>query len=146
MLGPIKHKDFSRNRLRRNQIRILRHIPRPIDFPRMVNLLYDLNAWLRWNSMAAQLAPGIVVVRTVELVCRWARIALRDLDRGYLQVVLGLAGGVGPEKEAVCCVWFVCGSGLGHLVSMKGRGRGIGRTTLYRGTIGMLGWASRVHG
>jgi hypothetical protein len=62
MFCSIKNQHLPTNSLGGNQIRILWHIPSPIDLSRMVDFLNDLNARLRGrNGMAAQFATLIVI-------------------------------------------------------------------------------------
>lgn len=68
MLSAVKHEDFARHRLRGDDVGILWHVTRSVDFALMVNLLDDLNVWLRRDGVAAQLAPLVVVVTTVKFV------------------------------------------------------------------------------
>ena len=117
MLRPIKNQHFPRNSLRRNQVRILGHIPRPINLPCMVDLLYNLDARGRGDRMSPQFPTLVIVICTIELVCprpACARIAFGDVDGGDLEVVLCLAGCVCPEEETVGCVGFggVSGGGV----------------------------------
>lgn len=68
VLSAVKHEDFARHSLRGDDIGILWHVTRPIDFALMVNLLDDLNVWLCRDGVATQLAPLVVVVTTVKFV------------------------------------------------------------------------------
>ena len=137
MLRPIEHKHLPTNRLRRDQVRVLRHVPRAVHLPVVVNALHDLHARRGRERVPAELAALVVVRRVIELVGGGAG-GLGDLDGGDLEVVLRLAGGVGAEEEAVGVV------GFGGLARMEGRkgvsggylGRGLRRTIPCRGPTG----------
>lgn len=145
MFCPVENQHLSSNGLGRNQVWVLGHIPSPVDFPGMVDLLDNLDAGRRGDGVAPKLAALIIVVPPIELICATGDvIAFGNLHGRYLQVILGLAGGVGAEEEPMGGVGFVCGSGCFKMrdsisVGMKER------TIRYRGTIGMLGWANRAH-
>lgn len=113
MFRAVENEHLASDSLGRDQVGVLGHIPRPVHFPCMVDLLYDLNAGLGRDGVAAQLAPLVVVVCAVELIRGGAAIALWDLNSSNLEVVLRLAGGVCSEEEAMGSVWFVGGSRLG---------------------------------
>lgn len=99
MLCAIKHKHLASDRLGRNKVGVLGHVPRAVDLPFMVDLLDDLNAWAGRDSVGPELS-GFVVVGVAGEVFGGVG-AGRDGDRGDLEVVLRLAGGVSTEKEAV---------------------------------------------
>lgn len=64
--------------------------------------------------MSAEFLALVVIVCSVKFLGAGGRVgAFGDLDLGDLEVVLGLAGGVGAEEEAVGCVGFVFVPGCG---------------------------------
>lgn len=106
MFRPIKNKHFPSDSLCSNQIRILGHISCPINFSRMVDLLNNLDAWLSRDGMSSELTTVIIVGIPIEFVCVRSGV-FGNLDGGDLEVVLGLARGVGTEEETVDCMGFV---------------------------------------
>ena len=73
----------------------------------MINFLDDLDARGRRDGMATQLAALVIIVPGIELICARGRtIALWNLDRSNLEIILGLAGCVCAQEETVCGVWF----------------------------------------
>jgi hypothetical protein len=107
MLGAIKDEHLARHGLGRDQVRVLRHVPRAVDLARMVDSLHDVDARLaRGERVPAELAPLVVVCTAVEHVR--ARPGPRgDLHRRDLQIVRCLAGRVRAEQQAVRRVGFV---------------------------------------
>ena len=113
MFRAVKHKHFPRYRLRSNEVRILWHVTCPIDFPLMVDALYDLNPGLWRDAVAAEFSAFVIVVRTIESIRGSTVIALGELDCGNLKVVLCLArrmcteekavGGIRLIRRAACC-------------------------------------------
>ena len=110
VLCSIKDEYLSRDRFRSDQVWILGHVTRPVHLSRMIDLLYDLDAWLGWDSVAAEFATLVVIVAAIELVCQGA-VALRDMNGGDLEVVLRLARGVRTEKQSVDGVGLVLRAG-----------------------------------
>lgn len=87
--------------------------------------------------MSSEFTTVVVVGISIEFISVGAG-SFGDLNGGDLEVVLGLAGGVGAEEETVGCVGFVGWSGdmgSGRLERGKG-GREEGLTILCQGTIG----------
>lgn len=68
MLRAIKHIYFSGNSLRRDQVGVLGHITRSVDFALMVDFLDDLDAWLGWYGVATEFSSFVVIVRAIETV------------------------------------------------------------------------------
>jgi len=66
MFRAIKDENLTRNRLRCNQIWILRHVARTVDLAIVVNLLNDLDTRLRRDGMSAQFAKLIIVVVAIQ--------------------------------------------------------------------------------
>jgi hypothetical protein len=64
----IENQDLARDSFRGNEIRILWHIPCPIDFTIVIDLLNDLDTRSRRDRMTAEFASFIVVIGLVELV------------------------------------------------------------------------------
>ena len=60
MLCPVKDQNFSRSAFGGNQIRILGHIPRLVDFSRVNYLLDYLDLGRGGNGVATQLSPFFV--------------------------------------------------------------------------------------
>jgi len=89
VFGPVKDQNFSRRAFGGNQIRVLRHIPRLVDFSGVNYLLDDLNFGCRGDSVATHFSSFLVPIEV--------DITLRQMDRCNLEVILGLAGGVGAE-------------------------------------------------
>lgn len=106
MFRAIEDQHIPTDRLGSNQVRILGHVARPVDLAVMVDLLDDLDARCGGDGVPAQL-PALVVIRVAIELVRVGASALGDLDCGYLEVVLRLAGGVRAEEEAVGSVWFI---------------------------------------
>ncbi len=75
----------------------------------MVDALDDADTRRGRDGVATQLAALIVVVGAVDLVGPGGAIAFGDGHGGDLEIVLGLAGRVGAEEEAVDRVGFVGG-------------------------------------
>ena len=67
MFCPVKHEHFTRNGLRRNQVGVLRHVSRAVDFARMIDSLNYLKAGLGRETVASQLAALVIVVSAIEL-------------------------------------------------------------------------------
>lgn len=67
----------------------------------MVDLLDNLNARRRRDGVSSELTTLVVVVAAVQFVGAWGVVTFGDRDGGDLEVILGLAGGVGSEEEAV---------------------------------------------
>ncbi len=99
MLRTIENEDFTRDGLCRDQVRVLRHVTRAVDFTIVVDFLDDLYPRRRRKGMGAYFAAFFVIVSAVKLVSTGSRvITLWDLDRGDLEVVLGLSGGVRSKQ------------------------------------------------
>jgi hypothetical protein len=105
MLRPIKNEHLSRDSFCCEQIRVLRHISRTVDFSFVVEFLDDLDAGLRRDGVSTEFTTLFIVVVAVKFF-----VAFGDLDTCDLEVVLGLARGVGSKEEAVGCVGLVCRS------------------------------------
>ena len=107
MLCAIKDVNLAGNSLRRDEVRILGHITRPVDLALVVDFLDNVDTRLWRDGMATELAALVIVVRPVEFICGGAIITLREVYFGNLEVVLGLAGRVRAEQEAMDCVGLV---------------------------------------
>lgn len=112
MFRSVKYENFARDGLRSNEVRILGHVARSVHFAGMVDLLNDLNPGLWWEGVATELAPFVVIVRTVKPVSRPTVITLREMYGGDLEIVLCLAGRMCAEKQAVDSVWLICWSSV----------------------------------
>lgn len=138
MFCPVENQHFSRDGLGRNQVWVLGHVPSPVDFPSMVDLLDNLDAGRRGDGVASKLAALVIVVPPIEFICATGDVvAFGNLNGRYLQVVLGLTGGVGAEEEPMGGVGFVCGSANLTMRDSIRVGM-VKRTIRYRGTIGTL--------
>ena len=96
MFRPIKHKHLPTRALRRNQVRVLGHIPRPIYLFRMQNLLRNLDSrllGLGGEGVATELSPFVVIGGAVESVGGVA-FAVGEVHCRDLEVVLRLTGSV----------------------------------------------------
>lgn len=89
MFGPVKDQNLSGCAFGGNQIGVLRHVPRLVDFPRVNYLLDDLNFGRGWDGMATHLSSFFI---PFELP-----VTLRQVDSGDLKIIRGLIGGVGTE-------------------------------------------------
>lgn len=104
MLRPVKHVHIPTDRLCRQQIRVLGHVPSPVDLAIVVDRLNGGHSSGR-TRVRTHLPPVLVVL------CQTSRVGRRgvgDLDLGDDQLILGLAGGVRAEKksvEGIVCVW-----------------------------------------
>jgi hypothetical protein len=108
VFGSVKNENLSCDSFGGNQVRILRHVAGPVDLPFMVDFLDDLNARCRRNGVATQLAPFIIVVRSVQFLRASGISAFGYLYRGDLEIILGLPRGVCPEKETMRGVRLAC--------------------------------------
>lgn len=107
MLRAIEDEDFARNSLRRDQVWVLRHVPRAVDLAVMVNFLNNLYPRRWWETVATQFPAFVVIVGTIKFISPGGRVVtFGDLDSGDLEIVLGLPGGVSAEEEAVSGVGF----------------------------------------
>ena len=145
MFCPVKHEHFARNGLRRNQVGVLRHVSRAVDFARMIDSLNYLEAGLGRETVASQLAAFIVVVAPVKLVSGGTFIALRKVHSRDLEVILRLARRMRSEQQSVDSVWFVRGSMLCQTSGQCGD-EYVVLTTLCQGTIDTSDSASPRHG
>lgn len=68
VLCPIEYEHLSGDSFGSNEVGILRHIPRAVDFAGMVDLLSDLDSWLRGDGMSAKLATLIIVVTAIKYI------------------------------------------------------------------------------
>ena len=92
VLRPIKHKHLPAHRLGRDEVGVLGHVPRAVDFAFVVDALDDLDARGGGEGVPPEFAPVVVVVATVELVrTRGGVVTLGYLDGRDLEVVLCLA-------------------------------------------------------
>lgn len=73
MFCPIKHEDFACHRFCRNQVGILWHVTRSVDFSCMIDLLNDSNSGYWRDGVSTQFFSLVIVVSAVEFVgaCRW---------------------------------------------------------------------------
>lgn len=104
MLRPIKNQHLASDGFCRDQVRILRHVPRTVDLAGMIDFLGYLNARCGWDGVPTQLSSFVVIVAAVEFVS--AR-AFRDLNGSDLKVVLCLTGGVCAQEETMSLVRLV---------------------------------------
>jgi hypothetical protein len=93
----------------------LPHVAGAVDLAGVVYALDDGDARGGGDGVSAELACGFGVGGTGEVGVGWSVgggpwAGTGDLDGCDLEVVLGLAGGVGAEEEAVSGVWFVRGT------------------------------------
>lgn len=104
----IENKDLARHRFSGNQIRILWHVSRPVDFTRMIYPLDDLDSGCRRNCVSTEFFSLVVVISSVKFVRagRWVP-AFGDLNLSNLQVILCLTGCVCSKEETVGCVGLV---------------------------------------
>lgn len=144
MLCPVENEDFSRDSLGRDQVWILGHVSSAIDLSWVIDSLYDLYARLRWNDVATEFAPFVVIVSTVELVGQRAR-AFGYLDGCDLQVVLCLARGVRAQQQSMDAIRLV-GRSETWTEERTSVWQSEGRTTPCRETTGKSSLASRAHG
>ena len=89
MFGSVEDQNFSGRAFGGNQIGVLRHVPRLVDFSGVDYLLDDLNFGCRGDSMPTHFSSFFVPIEV--------GITLRQMDRCDLKMILGLAGGVGAE-------------------------------------------------
>lgn len=68
VLRTIKDVYFARHSLCCNEVWILGHITRSVDFTLVVDFLYDLDARLWWDRMATELPTFVVIVRTIQII------------------------------------------------------------------------------
>lgn len=104
MFRPIKYKHSSAHALCREQIWFLGTIPRAVDLSIMQDTLYDLDARGGGGSGCMELARVFVVVVSGERV--WIAVscgseAFGHVDRGDLEVVFLLAGGMSTDEETI---------------------------------------------
>jgi hypothetical protein len=105
VLRAVEHEHLAVDRLRREQVRVLRHVPRAVDLARVVDALHDLHA--PRERVPAQLATRVVVRAPVEHVRAPPTGAQGDLHGRDLQVVACLPGCVRAEEDAVRAVRLV---------------------------------------
>ena len=111
----------------------------------MINFLDDLDAGCRGDGVTTQLAALVIVVPRIEFIRpRGGTVALWDLDRRNLEIILGLAGCVRTQEETVCGVWFGGGSEKMMIIFLNFlEYKAMIRTILCREAIGMSDWASQ---
>jgi len=100
MFRPVKDQNLPRCAFGGNQIGVLRHIPRLVDFSGVNNLLDDLNLGRRGDSVTTHFPPFLVPFKV--------DIAFREVDCCDLKIILGLVGGVSTKQKPMDRVWFVC--------------------------------------
>lgn len=98
MFRTVEHINLSGNGLRGNEVRVLRHVARPVHFAFVVDFLNDLDTRLWRDGMATKLTAFVIVVCTIELVRGGAIVAFRKVYLGDLEVVLRLSGRVCAEQ------------------------------------------------
>jgi len=86
---PVKDQNLSRRAFGGNQIGILGHIPRLVDFSRVNYLLDDLDFGRRGDSVATHLSPFFVPLEV--------NIAFWEVNRCDLKIIRGLGRGVSAE-------------------------------------------------
>mmetsp|Transcript_253 Transcript_253/g.671 ORF Transcript_253/g.671 Transcript_253/m.671 type:complete len:270 (-) Transcript_253:174-983(-) len=95
VLGPVEDVHLRRRRLRRDEVRVLRHVARAVDLALVVDLLRDLD--LRRNTCeATRLAALIVVLARVDL-----RVLKRQPHLGDHEIVLFAFIGVRAQDQLV---------------------------------------------
>ena len=102
MFRPVKDQNLSRRALGGDQIGVLRHIPRLVDFARVNYLLDDLNLGRRGDCVTTHFSPFLVPFEV--------DITFREVDSRDLKIILGLGGGVSTKQKPMDRVWFVCRS------------------------------------
>ena len=133
MFCPVEDQYLSGRAFGGNQIRVLGHVSRLVDFSRVDDLLDDLNLRRRGDSVTTHFPPLLV---PLEL-----DIALREVNCCDLKVILGLVRGVSAEKESMDRVWLVCRS-LWSSERVGPNTRAESLTIPCPGTIGTLGLAN----
>ena len=68
MLRPIEHQDLPTDRLGRDEIWVLGHIPGTVDLARMVDPLDDVDSGRGRDCVTTQLAALIIILCAVDLV------------------------------------------------------------------------------
>jgi hypothetical protein len=89
VFGPVIDQNLSRRAFGGNQIGVLRHIPRLVDFSGVNYLLDDLDFGCRRDGVATHFSSFVVPIEV--------RITLGQMDRCNLEMILGLTGGVGAK-------------------------------------------------
>lgn len=89
MFGPVKDQNLSGRTFGGNQIGVLRHIPRLVDFSRVDYLLGDLDFGCSRDGVATHFSSFFVPFEV--------NITLRQMDRCDLKIVWGLVGGMSAE-------------------------------------------------
>ncbi len=62
MLRAIKYVHFSGNSLSCDEVGVLWHITRSVDFALMVDFLDNLDAWLGWYGVATEFSSFVVII------------------------------------------------------------------------------------
>ena len=89
MFRSVKDQNLSRRAFCSNQIGILGHIPRLVDFSRVNYLLDDLDFRCRGDGVATHLSPFFVPLEV--------NIAFGKVDCCDLEIIRGLGRGVSAE-------------------------------------------------
>jgi hypothetical protein len=98
MFCPIENQHFASDGLGRDQVGILRHIPSPVDFPIVIDLLDDLDSGCWGYGVATQLAAFIIVIPTIKFIrTTGGVVAFGNLNSRYLKVILRLTRGMSPK-------------------------------------------------
>ena len=136
MLRPVKDQYLSRRTLGGNQIGVLGHVPRLVDFSGVNYLLDGLDFGRSGDGMATHFSPFVVPIEV--------GIAFGEVDCCDLKVIWGLVGGVGTEQKSVDRIGFVCGPGRWSRCTERDS-KGV-LTIPCRGTIDKSRWANPAHG
>ena len=78
----------------------------------MINPLRHFDSRLNGDTVSPEFSTFIIIVSSVEFIGGRRVIAFGEVDSGYLEVILCLAGCVRAEEEAVDGVWFAWWSGM----------------------------------
>ena len=89
MFRPVKNQDLSRRAFGGNQVGVLRHVSRLVDFSGVNYLLDDLDFRRRGDGMATHFASFFVPID--------GGIAFWKVNCRDLKIIRGLVRGVGAE-------------------------------------------------
>ena len=89
MFRPVEDQYLSRRAFGGNQIGVLGHVPRLVDFSGVDYLLDDLDFGRRGDCMATHLSPFVVPIEV--------DVAFREVDCCDLKIIRGLGRGVSTK-------------------------------------------------
>jgi hypothetical protein len=89
VLRPVKDQHLSRRALGGNQVGVLGHVPRLVDFSGVNYFLDDLDFGCRGDRVTTQFSPFVVPIEV--------DIAFGEVDCCNLKIIRGLVGGVSAE-------------------------------------------------